>query len=151
MDEIKESDNSIREVSPIKVTGRVDIGSNKITFHLQIEGYLILPCSRTLVDVRFPIHVKTTETFFIVHPDEQLEEGVNMADGNTIDLRPIIRELLILEIPMQVYSERENDEDAAPQSGHGWNVIQEKPKSEKVDPRLADLAKFFDKDDRSDS
>ena len=34
---------------------------------------------------------------------------------------------------------------AAPQSGKDWEVIHEQDKKEKVDPRLAGLAKFFDK------
>lgn len=155
VDELKEMDETIRYVSPIKVTGRVDIGSNKITFHLQLDGYFILPCSRTLLDVHYPIHVRSSETFFIFQSDQklddELDEDVNVVDGHTVDLRPIIRELLLLEIPMQVYSENENDDGAAPQSGRGWEVIQEKTKNDTIDPRLAELAKFFDKDDEPNS
>ena len=47
------------------ITGKADIDSTEVTFHLTIKGYLILPCSRTLVDVNYPIHVDTTETFLL--------------------------------------------------------------------------------------
>lgn len=150
MTEIIETDRTIRHVSPIRVTGDVYIGTNRFTFHLNIEGHLILPCSRTLVDVHFPINISTTETFVNIPIDERSEyddEDVNYVEGNTIDLRPLIRELIIVEIPMQVYGENENDENAAPQSGEGWEVITEEQQSEKIDPRLADLAKLFEKDD----
>ncbi len=40
-------------------------------------------------------------------------------------------------------------EDAAPQSGKDWEVIHEKDQSKKIDPRLAGLAKFFDKNNSS--
>ena len=38
-------------------------------------------------------------------------------------------------------------EEGAPQSGKDWEVIHEQDKKDKIDPRLADLANFFDQDD----
>ena len=38
LNDIKEIDPQVIEVSPIHVTGRADIGSNRVTFHLHIEG-----------------------------------------------------------------------------------------------------------------
>jgi uncharacterized protein len=149
VDEIKQSDPTIRDVSPMHVTGRGDVDSTKVTFHLKIEGYLILPCSRTLVDVKFPINVETTETFLLQGSGYQTDEEVHQVKGEMIDLMPIIREILLLEVPMQVFCETTESEDAAPQSGKDWEVIQEDAESTKIDPRLAGLAKFFDKDKSS--
>lgn len=152
VDELTEMDPSIRTVSPISVTGKVDIGTNKVTFHLHLTGHFILACSRTLLDVYFPIDIQSTEiVLFNQIGDDNEHENVHIAKGDTIDLRPIIRELLLLEVPMQVYSENENDEDAAPQSGSGWEVVDETSKKDTIDPRLAGLAKFFDQNDSSDS
>ena len=39
-DEIMKIDPTIREVSPMHITGRADIDSAKVTFHLTIKGYL---------------------------------------------------------------------------------------------------------------
>lgn len=153
MDELREVDKTIRKVSPIKVAGHVDIGANKFTFHLHITGQLTLPCSRTLLDVNFPIDIKTIETFVNLPYDERQEEDYdefdfNYVEGNTIDLRDIIKELLIIEIPMQVYSDNVNEAEAAPQSGDGWEVVDsEEEQPDKIDPRLADLAKLLEKDD----
>jgi|RhiMetdeSRZDD1v2_1073273.scaffolds.fasta_scaffold581382_2 DUF177 domain-containing protein len=147
-DEIMEIDQTIRSVSPIHVTGRADIDSAKVTFHLTIKGHLILPCSRTLVDVNYPIHVDTTETFLLNGFSHESEDEVHQVNGDVIDLMPIIHEILLLEVPMQVFCE-ESTEEGAPQSGNDWEVIHEHDKKDKVDPRLAGLAKFFDQDDQS--
>ena len=42
-----------------------------------------------------------------------------------------------------------SNEEGAPQSGKDWEVIHEQDKKEKMDPRLAGLAKFFDQNDQS--
>jgi uncharacterized protein len=149
VDEIKETDPSIREVSPMHITGRGDIDSTKVTFHIKIEGHLILPCSRTLVDVKLPINVETTETFLLQGSVYETEEDVNQVKGDVIDVMPIIREILLLEVPMQVFCEDVNTEGAAPQSGKDWEVVHEEEQSKKIDPRLAGLAKFFNENNSS--
>lgn len=144
MDEIKETDPTIRKVSPIHITGCTDIDSTKVTFHLNIKGSLVLPCSRTLVDVDYPINVETTETFLLKVSEYETDEEEVHQVKDVIDLKPIIAEILLLEVPMQVFCE-DVTEEGAPQSGNDWEVIQEQDLQEKkVDPRLAGLAKFFE-------
>ena len=149
VDEIKEVDPTIREVSPMHITGRGDIDSTKVTFHIKIEGHLILPCSRTLVDVRLPINVDTTETFLLQGSVYETEEETYQVKGDLIDVTPIIREILLLEVPMQVFCDDVESDEAAPQSGKDWEVISEEEQSKKIDPRLAGLAKFFDENKSS--
>lgn len=149
LDEMKQADPTIRDVSPIHVKGWADIGSTKVTFHLQIEGVFILPCSRTLVDVNYPVKVETTETFLLHASNGGSDEDVHQVKGDVIDLMPVIREILLLEVPMQVFSEDVSNEEAAPQSGKDWEVLHEEDQVKKIDPRLAGLAKFFDKNDSS--
>lgn len=148
VDEIKHLDPTIRDASPMRIKGRVDIDSAKVTFHLKLEGNLILPCSRTLVDVSYPINVETTETFLLKGLDYEADEEVHQVKGEVIDLMPVIHEILILEVPMQVFCE-ESSEEGAPQSGKGWEIIQEQDKKDSIDPRLAGLAQFFDQSDTS--
>lgn len=148
--DIKEREKQILGVSPMHVTGKADVTSARATFHLHISGELILPCSRTLVDVNFPINIDTTETFFLGADSALLEEdGVAVAKGEVVDLIPVITELLLLEIPMQVFCEDVNAEGAAPHSGKDWSVVSEEELQQKVDPRLAKLANFFDNDKES--
>ncbi|WP_428908752.1 YceD family protein [Niallia sp. Krafla_26] len=147
-EEIMKVDQSIRAVSPIHVTGHADIDSSKISFHLNIKGQLTLPCSRTLVDVHYPINVDTIETFLLNGTIYESGEEIHQVKGDVIDLSPIINEILLLEVPMQVIAE-DSTEKGAPQSGNDWEVIHEMDKKNKVDPRLAGLAKFFDQNDQS--
>lgn len=149
MNGLKSTEPSIRNISPVHVTGRADIDSTKISFHLTIDCEMILPCSRTLVDVNFPIHVETTETFLLNGSTYEMDEEGYQVNGDVIDLNPVLEELLLLEIPMQVFSESDQHEDAAPQSGKDWEVIREQEKQEVVDPRLAGLAKFFEQNNPS--
>ncbi|WP_075983468.1 YceD family protein [Bacillus massilinigeriensis] len=149
VDDIKEVDQTIRDVSPMHITGRADIDSTKVTFHLQINGHLVLPCSRTLVDVNYPINVETTETFLLKDFEYETEEEVHQVKADIIDLYPVIKEILLLEVPMQVFCDENSSEEGAPQSGNDWEVIKEADQTKKVDPRLAGLAKFFDQDHSS--
>jgi uncharacterized protein len=147
-DEIMEIDKSIRAVSPIHISGWADIDSSKISFHLNIKGHLTLPCSRTLVDVHYPINVDTIETFLLNGSVYESDEEVHQVKGDVIDLTPIINEILLLEVPLQVFAE-DSTEEGAPQSGMDWEVIHDQDKKDKVDPRLAGLAKFFDQNNQS--
>lgn len=148
--DIKERDKQIRDVSPIRVTGRADISSSKVTFHLHLSGHLILPCSRTLVDVKYPIDIDTTETFLLKAENYDLDDDdVTVVKGDVVDLIPVIKENLLLEIPMQVFCEDYDGEDAAPQSGKDWAVVTEEESKQKVDPRLAGLANFFENNKES--
>ena len=47
------------------------------------------------------------------------------------------------------FSVKDRTEEGAPQSGKDWEVIHEQEKKDKVDPRLAGLAKFFDQNNQS--
>ncbi|ANB60378.1 YceD family protein [Anoxybacteroides amylolyticum] len=141
--DLKQIDKLIRDISPIHVEGRADISATKFTFHLTIEGTMVLPCSRTLVDVSYPFTIQTTETFFLNDYDVDPDEDTHLVQGDSIDLLPIVKELVLLEIPMQVFAEQPA-EGGAPQAGVGWEVITEEQLKEKIDPRLAGLAKFFE-------
>ncbi|MDQ0215225.1 uncharacterized protein J2S13_001625 [Oikeobacillus pervagus] len=147
LDGLSKRDNQIRDISPVHITGRTDISSEKVTFHLRITGCFILPCSRTLVDVPYPFDVETIETFLLKPSSEEIEDAYQVT-GDTIDLTPVIEEILLLEIPIQVISEEAKHSELP--SGKGWDMMTEdeleKSQKDSIDPRLASLAKFFDKE-----
>ncbi|KIL50365.1 hypothetical protein KP77_17400 [Jeotgalibacillus alimentarius] len=155
MNELTERHRDIRQVSPVHVTGRGDISSSRITFHLQIETTLTLPCARTLADVAYPVSLQTVETFILnsSYVDEDLNEEVHEPEGEVINLRPVIEEILLTLVPLQVFSDKAMKEEGM-DSGKGWEVLSEEELEEAreeeqqeepaADPRLADLAKFFD-------
>ncbi|WP_299087124.1 YceD family protein [uncultured Metabacillus sp.] len=148
LSELITSHKDIRDLSLVNVNGRADISSTKVTFHLSISGSMVLPCSRTLVDVQYPFSIDTTETILLKPADYDTDEDFYLAEGEMVDLTPVIKELILLEIPIQVFcDDGTNEEGVAPQSGKDWQVISEEEQKDKVDPRLAGLAKFFENED----
>ncbi|MEB1809976.1 MAG: YceD family protein [Bacillaceae bacterium] len=145
LSDIKKLDPQIRDISPVRVIGEAIFSKNLISFPLEIKGEMTLPCSRSLIDVKFPFHLQVKEVFSLddhawISEDE--EDDVHTVEGETIDLVPYIMEHILLEIPLQLIS-KEADEKGL-QSGQDWDLITEENKKERIDPRLADLAKFFD-------
>ncbi len=163
-EELRELDSTIQYASQMRIQGRADIDMDQATFHIEITGHLTLPCSRTLADVDFPIHIYSTETFRFNQLDERVDEENEFGEthevkGGTIDLMPVIHELILLEIPIQVLSP-EAQRNAQMPTGEGWEVLteeqllekQEKEKKNKIDPRLANLAQLLDQsEDDNDS
>lgn len=145
---LKELNSEIRSVSPIKVKGEVVYSGSLLTFELDISGELVLPCSRSLADVKFPIELHESVLF---HPTGEYvtasvdQDDIHFFEGETIDLIPAIEELVLLEIPIQVFAE-EDVEGPAPKSGKDWELFKHDEEKKRIDPRLADLAKFFEKE-----
>ncbi|MGC4375527.1 YceD family protein [Fictibacillus sp. Mic-4] len=147
--ELMKRDKEIRRISPVHVKGHADITQQKATFYITVEGEMILPCSTTLVDVEFPFSIKTTEIFLLDpgFPISSEEENLHKVEGNVIDLNPYIEEHILLAKPIKVTSKCEGASQA-PHSGEGWQVVTEEDRKNKIDPRLADLAKFFERDNK---
>ncbi|MCM3759334.1 DUF177 domain-containing protein [Alkalihalobacillus oceani] len=145
---LKEQNAEIRAVSPIDVRGEVTFSRSLWTFKLHLSGELILPCARTLADVRFPIDLNVSERF---HPSadewiaDEEDDDIHPIEGESIDLLPYVKERILLEIPIQVYADDEAQRQAPP-SGTDWELVTEEQQKNRIDPRLADLAKFFDKE-----
>ncbi|MTD30342.1 DUF177 domain-containing protein [Planomicrobium sp. YIM 101495] len=150
LDSIKERSNDVRSISPVQVTGLCTIGSKNMTCQLHLSGTLILPCARTWEDVEYPIDIETVEVYdWSGMAVEGANENVHAVTGDVIDLTPLLEELIMLEIPMQVY--KEGADQAEIKGGKDWSYsTDEQLKAEKEeaqkkpDPRLAELAKYFD-------
>lgn len=152
MTELESLDNDIRRISPVQVKGRADIRHDEVLFHLDVSGEMVVPCSRTLVDVPYPFHIPLTERF-VLKPEEgesYEQQDVHVPDGHVVNLRPILEEAIILEIPLQIFSP--DADQHVIQEGKDWAFYEEDtalPDKEKpaVDPRLAGLESFFSSDD----
>ncbi|GIN74388.1 DNA-binding protein [Bacillus sp. J14TS2] len=153
--ELMNRNPDIREASLIEVKGNIQVDSERATFHLQLNGHLVLPCSRTLVDTDYPIDIFSTEVFSLQRsevPGEDIDEFVHEPENGVVDLLPVIEELILVDIPIQVFSEEALA--SAKQSGKDWNVMTEdeyeaeKQKNKKVDPRLAGLAALLENEEK---
>ncbi len=151
LDSLMERTNEVREVGPVRVTGSLEVEDEIASFQLHLEGQLIVPCTRTWKDAKWPFALDSFEQFSWNEWKADSEEGIYEVKDNTLDLRPVLEEIIIVSIPMQVYSEEAEDLSFA--EGDGWtymtdDVYQEQlaEAEEPVDPRLANLKKLLDSD-----
>ncbi|WP_390895521.1 YceD family protein, partial [Bacillus tropicus] len=63
LNELTKLNSDIRRISPVRVKGRAEIESKQVSFDFTISGEMVLPCSRTLVDVPYPFTIATKELF----------------------------------------------------------------------------------------
>ncbi len=101
------SGTDIIRASKIKVTGTFEIfDQEEFVFDLHIQGNLILPCARTLVEVEYPIDLEIEEVFTTFQDEE-----TNYIEGITIDLLPVIWSNILLDKPMRIVSDDAKDLD----------------------------------------
>ncbi|MCO7174606.1 YceD family protein [Sporolactobacillus kofuensis] len=142
--ELFRADPEIRSITPVDVKGVVEFSKRSLTFHLQLQGQLILPCAVTLEDVDYPFQINTAETFLLSAGTEDETEGefVHPVEGEQIDLIPYLVEAILVEKPMRVVSEKARAQSDL--SGKGWTLVNEETSKQQIDPRLEKLKKFFD-------
>ena len=142
LDSLKERDPEIRSISPIRVSGTADIDTKQVTFHLHIKGELTLPSSRTLEDVQFPLDITSKEIFMYDVPDDRMDENLHPIQGEMINLYPIIEELILLEIPIQVYGEEDEQIPESLKSGENWEFVidEAKKKNRSAFSRIGQIA-----------
>ncbi|WP_174613146.1 YceD family protein [Virgibacillus ihumii] len=148
--ELEAMNNDIRKIDPVHVYGMVYDQGDELIFSFTIDGEMILPCARTLVDVPYQFEIKATEVFSdsIYYDNEENEDEVHPIDGEVLDLAPFIKENILLEVPYRVFSSDENADSQAPTEGEGWELVTEDTEEKKIDPRLKKLESLLNKDEK---
>ena len=152
--ELKSLNNDIREAKEVQVFGSYALDGEEVIFSLNIVGEVILPCSRTLVDVPYSFHVKVTEIFStsLAYGQEEEQEDIHYLDGEVIDLYPYILENILLELPYRVVTEDKSVLDNALFEGEGWSFALEEEyeqREKQIDPRLKKLEQLLRKDEEN--
>ncbi|UFU00926.1 YceD family protein [Radiobacillus kanasensis] len=138
--DIVEMNNDIRRIEPVLVKGKAIRRGNEITFQFSIDGAMILPCARTLVDVNYPFHIDALEIFSTSsYYQEEDESEIHPVHGEMLDLTPFIKENVLLEVPFRVFSDEETMKENALTEGEGWELSTGQKQEKKVDPRLEKL------------
>lgn len=153
LESVKRRNPEIRNITPVRVTGSCTIGSKKVTCRFRLEGTMTLPCSRTWEDVELPFSIESDEEFSWDEDVLSANDEIHLVTGEVIDPTPVFEELVLLEVPLQIYGE--NAEKMVEAEGKGWsyttdekyNIRLQEEKDTKVDSRLAGLAKFFETKD----
>ncbi|OZU90422.1 hypothetical protein CIL03_04555 [Virgibacillus indicus] len=144
--ELETMNNDIREIKPVRVHGKCFFQGEEIIVSFTINGEMILPCARTLVDVPYPFEIKVDEVFSIssYYGREEEENEIHPVNGEVLDLSPYIKENILLEIPFRVFSKDTSDQEAAPVKGQGWEFISEDTNEKTIDPRFKKLESWME-------
>ncbi len=146
--ELEDMNNDIRRIDPVHVKGQANLHGEEVTVNFSIDGEMILPCARTLVDVKYPFHIDALEVFSLSpYVEGEDDSEVHPVHGEMLDLTPYIKENVLLEVPTRVFSENDKAHDQAPQEGKGWQVVSEEEQGNKIDPRMAKLQSLLDDED----
>ncbi|MEN1966985.1 YceD family protein [Lentibacillus sp. N15] len=148
--ELETMNNDIREIGEVHVFGECILQGEQLVFSFTIEGTMILPCARTLVDVPYPFNIKTDEVFTLsrFYGEEEAENEIHPVDGEILDLTPYIKENILLEVPFRVFSDDANAIEHAPVKGEGWDFISEENKENPVDPRFKKLESLLNDNEK---
>ncbi|MGM8364236.1 YceD family protein [Virgibacillus sp. W0181] len=153
--DLEKLNNDIRKIDPVQVDGNCFMEGDQIIFSLTISGHMILPCARTLADVPFSFEIHATEIFTTAdhYDEEDAENEIHPIDGEVLDLMPLIKENILLEIPYRVFSHDKRDHEQAASKGKGWAIVSDEEMEETkdenidaIDPRLEKLSLLIDKD-----
>ena len=153
LDNVMNRNSDIRHITPVHVKGFCTFGAGQINCHFQLTGELILPCARTWEDVEFPFDIESDEVFTWSESAKKSDhDNIHFVEGEVINVDPILEELILLIIPMQVF--KEGATVPTPKNNADWTYLtddelasQKEKDAQKVDPRLANLAKYFDQTD----
>ncbi|HEY4602402.1 MAG TPA: YceD family protein [Cerasibacillus sp.] len=141
--DLKQLYDDIRDIGSAHVTGNCIVRGEQIIFTLRIQGEMILPCARTLVDVPYSFDINAIEIFSTSQylSEDEKEEEIHPIQGEVLDLAPYIKENIILDIPFRVISEEADKENNVPREGHGWQVVSKSELSQEqtIDPRMKKL------------
>lgn len=115
---IKKTD--IRKLSPLNIKGSfIREQDDLIIVEMSIDGYMILPCSVSLVDVNYPFNIKIYE---VIDLESKENEEYLKIDKNSVDILPLIWQNIVLEIPLKVLSP---NLDRSNIKGDGWKLVDE--------------------------
>src|SRR5690625_7105995 len=96
--ELESLNNDIKQIDPVQVKGMCTVDKDELIFSFTIEGKMILPCARSLVDVPYSFSIDATEVF-TTSPQldrEDEENDVHQLLEETLDLKPYIKENIVL-------------------------------------------------------
>jgi uncharacterized protein len=108
----------------------------------QLNSKTETECARCLTPVLLPIQIELDDLFY--HPAHEAPEGeFAVGEDGFIDLAPLVRELSLLELPMQHFC-REDCKGLCPNCGKNLNEGACECPADDTDPRLSILRDLLD-------
>lgn len=153
--QLLERDNQILGATIVEVVGTITIDSYGYLLQYRLKTTLTLPSSRSLEPVAVPLDFAVTEQFVTPEQFAQASEAmpeyeVLLLEGQTLDVVESILDNILLEIPLQVFTETEKTSQDLPK-GQDWEVVSEEDYHKQkdaaattIDPRLAKLSQLLE-------
>lgn len=124
----------IRSISPVKVSGFISNNEEEYELDINVSGEMILPCARTLKDVKYPFSADILEVI-----GENSDNSLEIIQ-NRLEIFPIIWQTILVDVPLRVLAP---DAEEKSLEGDGWRLITEDEDKEEIDPRLAKLKDYI--------
>ncbi|MDQ3474058.1 MAG: DUF177 domain-containing protein [Acidobacteriota bacterium] len=150
--ELELNEERVTVMTPPRVTGRIQQSDSKVTVKGEATAELQLECDRCLKSV--PVPVFSSFEVEYVTPDmyqaapvaELLDEDLSLAvfDGEVIDIDELVREQLLLELPVQILC-RQECQGLCPECGCDRNDADCKCQKAEIDPRWAGLKEIVNR------
>lgn len=133
----------VLNIGEVHVTGDILVGAKQTSFDMLIETELTMLDSRTAEEITVPLSIESVEIFDeTVEEDDDLDDNIHYVD-HTVNLAPVVRELIVVNIPSQVT----NSDNLDQVKGSHWSLKSGDELSESeapnVDPRLSKLQSLF--------
>ena len=117
----------IKGLQNVYVKGRIYYSTTKeVLFEGSLKGEMLIPDSNTNELVSYPFSSEISE---ILLEDTTLDENLRTNDKNSLDLKEILWQNIVLEVPL-TYSKEEKPSTT---KGEGWEL---KSEDDIIDPRL---------------
>lgn len=97
-------DETVR-FQPIEITGTVTGSDEAVSVEATISATVKTRCSRCLTDVAVPIRTEVREAF--TASEQNSEEDAYPLSGTVADLEPMVRDALLLELPIKILCREE--------------------------------------------
>jgi uncharacterized protein len=140
---------------PIDISGRLESVSEGVLATLNIETTAIGECARCLDRIEFDCNEEITQLYFYPEKikasakkhgkkieeeddDDSEEDDLLFVEQDAIDLAPIIRDTLLLDLPLNPLCD-ENCLGLCPDCGEKWANLPEDHHHELLDPRWSAL------------
>lgn len=134
-------------LTPLQGEFRATHTSRGIYLKGTLKSNIQTECTRCLESVELPIEIELDDLFY--HPPHTAPPGeFSISEDGILDLAPLVRELSLLAIPMQVYC-RDVCKGICVQCGKNLNEGDCDCVFDEIDPRLASLRALLDDSEAS--
>jgi len=128
---------------------RVTRTSQGLLVQVKMAARMLTECARCLEDFNQPLQIGFTELYAFTS-NSLTESGLLVPESGKIDLAPLIREEMLLAMPISPIC-RSDCQGLCPVCGENLNRVHCNHEPEVIDPRMEVLKQLRDKDESSPS